>query len=61
MFKDPRITDLLIDTAKRRGEKHGAPEEQERKAWENFRRIKPGGKITIRRPTRTHAPNPSTS
>jgi hypothetical protein len=57
----PTLAELAADIAQRWVEKHGSVEEQERKAWEAFRRIKPGGKITIRRPTRAHAPIPSTS
>jgi hypothetical protein len=61
----PTVSELALDFARRWVEKHGTPEEQERKAWENFRRmtenIKPGDKITIRRPTRAHTPSPSVS
>jgi hypothetical protein len=57
----PTLNELLMDTARRWVEKHGTIEEQERKAWEAFRRIKPGGKITIRRPNRAHTPSPSVS
>jgi hypothetical protein len=56
----PTASEMLIDTARRWVEKHGTPEERERKAWEAYRRIKPGGKITIRRPKRAHS-MPSTS
>ena len=44
------VRQLTIDTARRWTEKYGTVEEQELKAWEDFQRIKPGGKIIIRRP-----------